>query len=95
MHTKGKAMTDKETAEHLRRYANESHMPFSWPTDACGYEQHIRFVRHRNDNWRGGNQDEWKQFVLDYANAMELADSDRSIKIVSRWIDDIEAAPQT
>lgn len=60
-------MTDAETAAHLRAYVEETHGPFSWPTDACGYAQHIRFVTHRNANWSGGNRDEWRRFVLAYA----------------------------
>jgi len=61
-------MTDKEAADHIRKKIEMPEMPFAWPTDGCGYEQHIKFVRHRNANWRGGD---WKQFVLDYAAKLE------------------------
>ena len=50
-------MNNKETAEYLRKWCKEiqaSH--FSWPTDACGYDQHIEFVSHRNKKWKGGSK---------------------------------------
>jgi hypothetical protein len=61
-------MTNAETATHLRQYVMKSHSVFSWPTDACGYTQHIRFVRHRNANWDGFD---FNAFVLKYADALE------------------------
>jgi len=66
-------MTNKETAEHIKKYvANRHHHEvFSWPTDACGYEQHIRFVEHRNKNWKGGTIDEFDKFIIDYADMIE------------------------
>ena len=66
-------MNDKETAEHLRKYVEEEHGTFSWPTDACGYDQHIKFVEHRNANYdrvQKMSKEEWKQFVLDYAESL-------------------------
>ena len=66
-----KNMTDKETADHLRKWVTESHGHFGWPTDACGYDQHIRFVKHRNANWQGSSLEEFKAFVLEYANELE------------------------
>jgi len=66
-------MNDKETAEHLRKYVAEEHGKFSWPTDACGYDQHIKFVHHRNANYdriQKMTKEEWEQFVLDYANSL-------------------------
>ncbi len=68
-----KEMTNKETVAHLREYIKQSHDIFSWPTDACGYEQHIRFVEHRNKNWHGPRE-AWNQFVLDYADMLEKED---------------------
>ena len=68
-------MNNKQTAQHLRNYANTQHGTFSWPTDACGYEQHIKFVNHRNANYEAVQtmtQEEWKQFVLDYAASLEV-----------------------
>jgi hypothetical protein len=64
------AMTNAETVAHLRDWANGggNHGPWSWPTDACGYDQHIRFVQHRNANWHGGD---FNQFVRDYADMLE------------------------
>lgn len=66
-----KNMTNKETAAHLRGWVKESHGPFSWPTDTCGRDQHIRFVSHRNANWREGYPGTFEQFVLDYADMLE------------------------
>lgn len=43
---------------------------FSWPTDGAGYQQHVRFVEHRNVNWAGGDEEAWRQFVEDYASAL-------------------------
>lgn len=65
-------MSDKETAEHLRKWCAEvSHHAFSWPTDGCGYEQHMRFVEHRNRHWTGhGN---FREFVRAYADSLDAA----------------------
>ena len=63
-------MNNQETAEHLREYVQGDHVMFSWPTDACGYDQHVRFADHRNRNWKGGTDEEWKQFILDYADTL-------------------------
>lgn len=67
---KVKDMNNHETAEHLRRYVEDAHGTFSWPTDACGYDQHMKFVGHRNKDWHGGTDEEWKKFVLDYADSL-------------------------
>lgn len=56
---------------HLRRYTKTYHDAFSWPTDGCGYDQHARFVHHRNANWHGGSMAEWRRFVLAYAAELE------------------------
>ncbi len=67
-------MTDKETAEHIRQWANQTHGLFAWPTDGCGYDQHIKFVNHRNANYdhiQTMTQVEWKQFLLDYADSLD------------------------
>lgn len=66
-----RGMTDAETAAHLREWAKFTRMPFSWPTDACGYDQHIKFVVHRNQNWHGGSSEEFKKFVLAYADSLD------------------------
>lgn len=64
-------MTDKETAAHLRRWClTSSTDEFSWPTDGCGYEQHIRFVDHRNKNWKDATEN-FTGFVLAYADSLE------------------------
>jgi hypothetical protein len=64
-------MTDAETAAHLREYVNDHHDTFSWPTDACGYNQHIKFVGHRNTSWQGGTMDEFRKFILAYADTLD------------------------
>lgn len=61
-------MSNLEVASHLRKWVTHAHGPFAWPTDNCGFHQHIKFVHHRNRNWHGGTNDEFKQFVLDYAD---------------------------
>lgn len=66
-----KEMTDAEVAAHLRRYVTGSHGAFSWPTDGCGYKQHIRFVIHRNKNWHGNDAEGFRAFVLDYAAQLD------------------------
>ena len=64
-------MTNAETAAHLRQYVTAPHNGWSWPTDTCGYDQHIKFVTHRNAQWRGSSQEAWRHFILDYANRLE------------------------
>ena len=63
-------MSDSETAEHLRQWVRETHQHsmWSWPTDACGYKQHLRFVKHRNECWDDGD---WRAFVLAYADKLD------------------------
>jgi len=64
---KGGVMTNAETKSYLLKWVTENHGIFAWPTDACGYDQHIKFVDHRNKNWHGGD---FNQFVIDYANSL-------------------------
>lgn len=67
-----KKMNNKETKEHLLKWCKDPHWGhFSWPTDVCGYDQHIRFVIHRNKNWAGGSQKEFIDFVKDYAISLK------------------------
>ena len=64
-------MNNQATAAEIRRWvAQGSKLNFSWPTDGCGYEQHIAFVNHRNANWRG-DQGDFPAFCLAYADALE------------------------
>lgn len=67
------AMTDLETVTHLRDWANGGgdHGPWAWPTDGCGYDQHVRFVLHRNQHWHGGD---FRQFVREYADGLEAGE---------------------
>jgi hypothetical protein len=63
-------LSNKETAEHILEYIKHTHGVFSWCTDGCGYYQHMRFVRHRNANWKGGSRDEYNEFVRQYAETL-------------------------
>jgi hypothetical protein len=63
-------MNNAETVSHLRKYVLTNHGTFSWPTDACGYDQHMLFVEHRNKCWRGGSAEQWRDFVLAYAESL-------------------------
>ena len=63
-------MSNEETANHLRNWVKNGHGVFAWPTDACGYDQHIKFVKHRNSNWNGTTTEEFNKFVLDYADSL-------------------------
>lgn len=66
-------MTNEETKNHLLKWCqNKNHNPFAWPTDACGYKQHIKFVRHRNKKWNGGSPEEFLAFVEEYANSLVI-----------------------
>ena len=62
-------MNNKETKEEMIAWTKRKNGIFSWPTDACGYDQHIKFAEHRNANWKGGD---FNQFVIDYANSLPL-----------------------
>ena len=64
-------MTDVETAAHIRIEINLPRSRFSWVTDGCGYEQYIKFANHRNAHWAGGTQEEWRDFVLKYADMLD------------------------
>lgn len=66
-------MTDAETAAHLREYVKYPGLnnTWSWPTDACGYDQHIRFCDYRNANWKGGTREEWVEFILIYSALLD------------------------
>ncbi len=65
-------MNNIETAEHILKWCETpyKHGIFAWPTDACGYDQHIKFVNHRNSNWEGGSFEEWVEFVRAYARSL-------------------------
>lgn len=65
-----KEMSNLEVVAHLREWVKHSHGSFAWPTDGCGYHQHIKFVHHRNRNWHGSTEGEFNQFVLDYADML-------------------------
>ena len=65
-------MTNAETAAHLREYVKTPHRLFSWPTDACGYDQHIKFVNHRDSAWPEYDGQTFEDFVLRYAERLEV-----------------------
>lgn len=60
-------MTNEETRQHLMKWCEANNGLFAWPTDGCGYDQHMKFVKHRNENWSGGD---FVRFVKDYANSL-------------------------
>lgn len=62
-------MNNEETADAIVAWAAKPRMPFSWPTDTCGYEQHMRFVKHRNENFDKSDLD-FREFALQYAEAL-------------------------
>ena len=66
-----KEMTNQETAIHLRAWVTQPHGLFAWPTDACGYDQHLKFVKHRNAHWQGDSDEELINFILTYAESLE------------------------
>jgi len=65
----GSLTSTESVIAHLRAYGETEHPLFSWPTDACGYDQHIRFVRHLNAHYN--EITDLKAFVRDYADALE------------------------
>lgn len=64
-------MTNTETKEHMLKWVKTNNSHWSWPTDACGYEQHMKFVDHRNKNYIGETEEDFNQFVINYANSLE------------------------
>lgn len=74
-------MDDKQTKEHLLKWVSESHNLFGWPTDACGYDQHIRFVNYRNDYWydyyeknkniNNNFKEVFNNFVIEYVKLLD------------------------
>lgn len=71
-------MTDAETVAHLREWVKSSHGLFAWPTDVCGYRQHMRFVVTRNEEWEGKAAEgmEFNDFILEYADRLERGEID-------------------
>ena len=64
-------MTNQETANHIRNWFNSPRSHWGWPTDGCGYDQHIKFVKYKNNYWDNGGFEEFKIFALDYADKLE------------------------
>jgi hypothetical protein len=65
-------MTNQETKEYLLHWCEyPDGRLFSWPTDGCGYDQHIKFVEHRNENWTGGSIHDFVEFVRNYALSLD------------------------
>lgn len=66
-------MDNKQTAQAIREWvARPNKGRFSWPTDACGYAQSVRFAEHRNANWPG--EGDFDAFCLEYADMLESSD---------------------
>jgi hypothetical protein len=72
-------MTDRETAKHLREWVKKPQSIFAWPTDGCGYKQHIKFVKYRNKYWTDerAEKDTFQQFVLEYADLLDRRQNQR------------------
>lgn len=66
------AETKAYLLEWIKHKDNAFNGPFAWPTDACGYNQHMRFVEHRNNNWRGGSRQDFDVFVKNYAEGLDV-----------------------
>lgn len=71
----GGAMNDTKTKAYLLEWVKhkkgEFSSPFAWPTDRCGYAQHMKFVEHRNKNWKGGTRADFDTFVTAYAHGLK------------------------
>lgn len=72
-----KEKTNKETAAHIREFMRTQHKRrhWAWPTDGCGYNQHIRFVGFRN-RWlttasSEGDTETYEQMVEKYCIMLE------------------------
>ena len=72
-----RGMTDAETAAWIREWVRKARLEgcdlFSWPTDGCGYAQHIKFVNHRNTQWSPRVERTLKgfyDFCLEYADTL-------------------------
>ncbi len=76
-------MNNVETKAHILKWCELPSGPFSWPTDGCGYDQHIKFVTHRNENWKGGNTAEFLAFVREYANSLVSDDPTNDRETIS------------
>jgi hypothetical protein len=66
-------ISDEETAKRIREYYDghpNGRGLFSWPTDSCGYEQHMKFVDHRNNNWDPNKYATFRDFALEYADKL-------------------------
>ena len=64
-------MTNKETAAHFRKWIQSEHGMFAWPTDACGYNQSVRFSQYRNENMEKMEKVGYITFCLEYADKIE------------------------
>lgn len=66
-----KQMSNKETAAHFREWVTKQHGHFAWPTDACGYNQSVRFSQYRNENTGIYDKIGSVLFILGYADKIE------------------------
>lgn len=68
--------TNKETAAHIREFMQTRYKRrvWAWPTDGCGYDQHIKFVTALN-KWRTLDPDKdtetYEQMVERYCILLE------------------------
>lgn len=66
-------MDNAGVATIMRAWVTKTHGEYEWPTDACGHEQHERFVNFWYANWTGGTDEERKKKILEYADRLEGA----------------------
>ena len=66
--------TNKETAAHIRKFMQTRYKRglWAWPTDGCGYDQHIKFVTALN-KWSSNTEDTetYEQMVERYCILLE------------------------
>lgn len=66
-------MTNREAKECILKWCEDkASIPFSWPTDGCNYDQHVRFVLYKHEHWKGGSPKDFIEFVKAYANSLSL-----------------------
>ena len=90
-------MTNKETSKRILKWCQKSHdswdLIFSWPTDGCGYNQHLRFVEYRNLNWNGGTEKEFRNFVAGYAEKLCLTEEAKKKTWFEKMLDEQKGTP--
>jgi hypothetical protein len=60
-----------EAARRIRDWLEKPHGPFSWPVDACGYRQSIRYTGFRNALIDAGMPFTERELADRYASMLE------------------------